>query len=230
MSIQARGSILAVCLATCLLMVTPVFAGTVILNSDHYFGTLPNGQPEVIINVEVTTISGGYLWQYTVTNNGFASPTGCVPTTTICAANGFSGFALMLANGDAISNITTPPGDWEVNAHNEGGGEFDKPGTDLDPWGILPGDTGVFSFETQVLNIIASDGWFHTWFYRFAGDQVTLFNSQDGAACSVGPCLDRVEIPDTANAGPGPSIPEPASMLLVASGLLGAVKRLRKQA
>ena len=225
MLMRVRGLAVVVCLAA-LLLTAPAFAG-IILNSDHYFGGIDANSASVVINVDVTTIAGGYLWQYTVTNNNYAAPNGCFGLND-CAANGFSGFALGLANAAAISNITTPPGSWDIDAHSEGGGEFDKPGTDLDPFGILPGQTGVFSFETAVLPIIASDGWYHTWFYRFAGDQVTFFLSQAAGQCNFGPCLDRVEIPDT-NAPP-PSVPEPASMLLVASGLIGAVGRLRRRA
>lgn len=101
---------------------------------------------------------GRYLWQYTVENISYDP----VPGNT----NGFSGFETYLPTPIAeIADITpndgtVPP--WEVNCCSGNPVEWDRDNTAGD--GIMPGQTGVFSFTTYPRQIaINESGWFHTW-------------------------------------------------------------------
>src|SRR5262245_7667402 len=171
----------------------PIFSDT----HSYAYGADPNA---VVIRVEVFNSYQGnpnlYLWQYTVTNNSYDPISG--------KTNGFAGFALTLPNlVPDIGNITGPP-QWD---HSMGvdvphAVEWDR---DDDMGGIMPHQTGIFSFTTLPRPWTTGDGLFHTW--KPVPDQpdkqqyaFVYFNGQ-------GP-----EVPDVTR--PPLNAPEPSSVFL----------------
>jgi len=173
----------------------------------HNYGGL------ITIEAKVTDQGGSYLWEYTVTNLAFAPVDG----------NGFSGFELALpVLVPDIANITSPAG-WDVNCCSGLPVEWDieQPGV-----GILVGDSGVFSFTTDPRLITLSTGWFHSW-SPDPGSQIDI-NYYDSFNCgptgAFTPCAGP-EVPDVLS----PAIPEPSTMVLFATGVVGIVSRLRRR-
>ena len=80
----------------------------------------------------------------------------------ISTQDGFAGFALALPNlVPDIGNVTGPP-EWDNSTGIDvpNAVEWDR---DDDNGGIMPGQTGVFSFTTLPRPITLGDGLFHTW-------------------------------------------------------------------
>jgi hypothetical protein len=185
-------------------------ASTVILNNTHNYDA--NGVTDAItINVQVIDQGPTYLWQYTVTNNGFDP----VPGST----NGFSGFELALPGGFVadLANQTGPAG-WDFNCCSGQPVEWDIDNSAGN--GVMPGSTDVFSFTTLPRLITNSTGWFHTW----QGDGQTYVTYYTDTAGALGP-----EAPDLVL--PPRETPLPATLPLFASGLgaLGLLGWRRKR-
>src|SRR5690349_2237219 len=165
------------------------FAGLIFSNTHHYgFG----GKADAVqIVVDVFDNGSSYLWQYTVTNNSFDPNPG--------VSNGFSGFetALPLAVPD-LGNVTSPGPKWETDCCSGQPVEWDIRNEDGN--GIMPGETGVFSFTSLPRFRTNSDGWFHSW-ENNGQTNVTFY--ADAAADGLGP-----EVPDVLR----PAIPEPSAV------------------
>ncbi len=179
----------------------PAAADTIFSNTHTYgFGGDPNA---VVIRVDVISSPGQYLWQYTVTNNSYDP----IPGQT----NGFAGFALALCNlVPDLGNVSGPP-EWDNSTGIDipNGVEWDR---DDDDGGIMPGETGVFSFTTLPRPWTLSDGLFHTWIPVPDSTEKTQFDFVyfDGQ----GP-----EVPDGCE--PPLTTPVPAGWMLFGIGTLG---------
>jgi len=175
----------------------PIFTNT----HDYAFGGNPTA---VVIQVDVFDLSGQYKWQYTVTNNSYDPSPG--------TSNGFSGFetALPAAVPD-LGNLTAPGPGWVFNCCSGEPVEYDK--MNSAGLGIMPGQSGVFSFTSLAREITQSTGWFHTW---ESGTQTNIVNYGAG---------NGVEVPNVLK----PPIPEPTTLALLGVGViaLSAVRRLR---
>ncbi len=94
-----------------------------------------------------------YWWTYIVRNFTFDPNPG--------TSNGFSGFELSLpVNVPDIADID-PTAPWLVNCCSGLPVEWDI--TNSAGLGVMPTQTGTFSFTTSPRLISTSSGWFHTW-------------------------------------------------------------------
>jgi hypothetical protein len=121
-----------------------------IYSNSHNYGS-------VVIDVNIYNNYFGdptyYWWTYIVRNNSFDPNPGFT--------NGFSGFELALpVNVPDIANIS-PTAPWIVNGFSGQPVEWDL--RNSGGLGVMPGDTGTFSFSTLPRLISTSSGWFHSW-------------------------------------------------------------------
>lgn len=155
---------------------------------------------------------GRYLWEYTVTNSTYDPNPG--------TSNGFSGFELFLPSpipeiADITPNLaSTPP--WHVDCCSGSPVEWDI--TDSEGDGIMPGESGIFSFTTDPRDIaINDDGWFHTW-------------QDDVQTDIIG--TPGMHVPWVPGLTPISGVPGPGTLLLVglgAAGMVGAAWRARRK-
>lgn len=148
-----------------------------------------------------------YWWKYNVTNLAFDPNPG--------TSNGFSGFETALPIGVPDLADRAAPAGWVFDCCSGQPVEYDiRNSVGL---GVMPGDSGLFSFTSLPRFITNSTGWFHTW----EGDiqtNVTLFSSFPG---ETGP-----EVPDVQRS----PIPEPGTMFLLGGGLAGLAFATRRRA
>lgn len=155
-------------LAGMLLLVSPAQATLIGTFAHSYTDPVSSGAVDITLRVYDGQPGGRYLWEYTVDNISFDP----IPGTT----NGFSGFELYLPSpipeiADVMAPDTIPP--WEVNCCSGNPVEWDIRDA-LGP-GVMPGDSGVFSFTTMPRAIaINDDGWFHSW---HGGGQVNIVDT-----------------------------------------------------
>ena len=183
----------------------PAANATLIHTFSHAYGFDPNAIV-IDLNVYDGQLGGRYLWEYTVTNNSYDPNPG--------TSNGFSGFELYLPSPIAeIADITpnpssTPP--WDINCCSGNPTEWDIDNTT--GLGIMPGDTGIFSFTTDPRAVaINNDGWFHTW----QNDVQTDIVPTPGMHVPLVPGLQP--------------LPEPGTLALVALGVISLGLTRRKQ-
>ncbi len=187
----------------CLFVSTPAWSDGVI-TTDTFLYTDPASGGQVDL-VETHSRSGTVdTWDYMINNVSYDPMPG--------TSNGLSGFTITFPQPvPELSGIFNPAG-WLVNCC---AGSFGAPPDGVE-WdirndlglGIMPGFTGDFGFTTGNRVDLVWDrgfmttpgGWTHTW---ENGVQANIFT--DGSI-----------------SGPGPAVPEPASLLLLSTGLLGA--------
>ena len=175
--------------------------------NSHLYDAFGGPTGAVTIDVAVEDFGSFFLWTYTVHNNAFDPNPG--------TSNGFSGFELDLpAAVPDITNVTSPSPGWIIDCCSGAPVEWDI--TNSVGLGIMPGEVGVFSFETLPRLITVSTGWFHTW----QGFQTDISYYLDTPG-ETGP-----EVPDVLS--PPTNVPEPATLTLTALGLVGLLSRRRR--
>ena len=181
-----------------------VASANVIFSNTHSYG----GIVTIDVTVEDNYLGdfGKYWWKYDVTNISFDPNPG--------TSNGFSGFETALPAGvPDLMDRAAPSAGWEFDCCSGQPVEYDiRNSAGL---GIMPGDSGQFSFTSLPRFITNSTGYFHTW----QGDgqtDVTTFASFGEA----GP-----EVPDVQR----PPLPEPATLALLGLGLAGLGFSRRKR-
>src|SRR5687768_9864139 len=129
-----------------------VSATTVLSNSHNYDGL-------ITINVTVEDNYLGdfskYFWKYDVTNHTYDPNPG--------TSNGFSGFELGIQSpeGLGLADMRAPNSGWEFNCCSGQPVEYDiRNSVGL---GIMPGESGSFSFASLPQPITNSNGWWHSW-------------------------------------------------------------------
>src|SRR5687768_8258346 len=179
-----------------------VSAATVLSNSHNYGGL-------ITINVTVEDNYLGdfskYLWKYDVINHTYDPNPG--------TSNGFSGFELGIQGSPSLglADMRAPNAEWDFNCCSGQPVEYDI--LNSAGLGIMPGESGSFSFTSLPLPITNSTGgWWHSW----ENDSQTDIRNFSQFTGATGPEI--------------PLIPEPEthSMLIVGLGLVGFILR-RKQ-
>jgi hypothetical protein len=194
---QVGGAVVATFIAS-----GTVSAATVLSNSHNYGGL-------VTINVTVEDNYLGdfskYFWKYDVTNHTYDPNPG--------TSNGFSGFELGIQSGEGLglADMKAPNSGWDFNCCSGDAVEYDiRNSAGL---GIMPGESGSFSFTSLPVSITNSpNGWWHSW----ENDSQTAIRNFSEFTGATGPEI--------------PVIPEPETytMLMIGLGLVGFIVR-RKQ-
>lgn len=169
-----------------------VSAATVLSNSHNYGGLIT-----VNVTVEDNYLGdfGKYLWKYDVTNHTYDPNPG--------TSNGLSGFETAIPGAADLADMTAPNSGWVFDCCSGQPAEYDiRNSAGL---GIMPGESGSFSFTSLPGPITNSTGWWHTW----ENDSQTNIRNFSEFANATGPEI--------------PLIPEPETyaMLLAGLGLLG---------
>jgi hypothetical protein len=128
----------------------PKVAGIIFTNNHNY------GNVEILVTIYDNYFGdvNKYWWVYTVTNHTYDPNPG--------SSNGFSGFELALTQFvPDIADQAAPNAAWIDNCCSGQPVEWDIPNGNGP--GVMPGQTGVFSFTTLPRLITQSTGWFHTW-------------------------------------------------------------------
>lgn len=195
---QVGGAVLATFIASGTASAAVVFS-----NSHNYGGLIT-----IDVTVEDNYLGdfGKYLWKYDVTNLTYDPNPG--------TSNGFSGFETALPSGvPDLADRRAPNSGWEFDCCSGQPVEYDiRNSAGL---GIMPGESGSFSFTSSPRPITNSTGWWHSW----DNDGQTDIRNFSDFIGATGP-----EVPLTS------PIPEPETyaMLLIGLGLVGFVAR-RKQ-
>jgi hypothetical protein len=158
-----------------------------IANSVHYYAY--GGDPQaVMITVSVYDNYQGdfnkYHWIYEVVNNSY-NPS-CYPF----ASNGFSGFLLYLdfIDPNEIGNIQSPGPGWVIGAQWPLPMNWDI----VEANGIMPGESGTFSFTTSPRYTATTEGYFNTRCFGIPVKAVNFTTSDGpegpGALKPAGPC------------------------------------------
>ena len=154
------------------------------------------------VNLEVWVLDnagGDYsmnTWYYGVDNIDYDP----IPGTS----NGLSGFQLVFTEAiTEFADQTAPNANWQMNAFS---GQFPPWAAEWDitntgGLGVMPGDKQWFSLTTGIREVVVADtgGWMHSW-----------INDGQSSTFSLG------EI-----ATPGAKVPEPSTLLLFGTGLIG---------
>lgn len=127
-------------------------SANVIFSNTHSYG----GIVTIDVTVEDNYLGdfGKYWWKYDVTNISFDPNPG--------TSNGFSGFETALPAGvPDLMDRAAPSAGWEFDCCSGQPVEYDiRNSAGL---GIMPGDSGQFSFTSLPRFITNSTGYFHTW-------------------------------------------------------------------
>jgi len=137
--------------------------GGTLINSHVYSWTDPSSGGTINITENVYYIADDdMMWEYVVYNDDYDP----IPGIT----NGLAGFQIVFDNPvPELYNQAAPAvgGPWDMNAYSGTwppyGVEWD---VDLPDYGIMPGETGVFSFHTYPREDYIQDepdSWAHTW-------------------------------------------------------------------